>query len=279
VTRAASRAAVNEPSKALHVAPHPDDEALGAPATLLQLVDQGWRVVNVVVSLGHAGEQDRRRREAVCASERAGFEVQVLEPPSRTSESDDAARTQRELVETLQVMLHHGVDVVVGPSPHDGHPAHERAGRALRDAIEATGRATTWWMWGLWADLPFPSIYVPYGEAMRERVEQVLDAHAGEVGRNDYRRLASGRASANAVLGSERVFGYGSGQASTEPYAELLTEVGFDGNTWRLGAPRCFDPRAPFAGEPLEEISWWLHASSVHGIRRASPSQGERDQR
>jgi len=30
----------------LHLAPHPDDEALGAPATLLALRDAGHRVIN-----------------------------------------------------------------------------------------------------------------------------------------------------------------------------------------------------------------------------------------
>ena len=36
----------------VHVAPHPDDEALGCPGALLHLLDRGWKVVSVLASLG-----------------------------------------------------------------------------------------------------------------------------------------------------------------------------------------------------------------------------------
>ena len=57
----------------------------------------------------------------------------------------------------------------------------------------------------------------------------ILEAYEGELERNDYRRLLAGRATTNAVLGSERVFGFGSPAASPLPYAEVLTEVRSDG--------------------------------------------------
>ena len=36
----------------LAVSPHPDDELLGAGATLMALRDAGWRVINLAASLG-----------------------------------------------------------------------------------------------------------------------------------------------------------------------------------------------------------------------------------
>src|SRR5581483_1293741 len=63
----------------LHVAPHPDDELLGAGATLMALRDAGWRVVNLACSLGRPEHAARRRAELVEACRLAGFELRI--PP------------------------------------------------------------------------------------------------------------------------------------------------------------------------------------------------------
>ena len=44
----------------LHLSPHPDDEVLGAGATLLGLRDAGHRVINLACSLGRPEQQERR---------------------------------------------------------------------------------------------------------------------------------------------------------------------------------------------------------------------------
>ena len=75
----------------VHVAPHPDDEALGSPGALLHLKDRGWRVVSVFASLGLPDQWERRRAEAEEASRRAGFEPVFLDPPLRISRHDDLA--------------------------------------------------------------------------------------------------------------------------------------------------------------------------------------------
>jgi LmbE family N-acetylglucosaminyl deacetylase len=233
---------------AVHVSPHPDDEAMGAPATLLQLVDAGWRVVNVVATLGRdPGEHARRRAEAERAASVGGWELRVV--PSLVAAAD----------------LH--ADVWMSPSPHDGHPAHERVARELRDLIEGSGAPARWWMWGGWADLPMPSLYVPFGDDLLQRAMAVLDLYGGELARNDYRRLLTARATANAVLGSERVFGFGAAAASSEPYAELLTEAQFDGASWWLGAPRLWTEADALVAPTAEDVAWWLRAPSVRDAR------------
>jgi LmbE family N-acetylglucosaminyl deacetylase len=241
---------------AVHLSPHPDDETLGAPATLLQLLDADWQVVNVVATLGRELTQHARRRaEAEHAAAIAGWELRVV-----ASVGDLA---------TLRP------DVWISPSPHDGHPTHERVARELRDLIERSGAPSRWWMWGGWADLPMPTMYVPFGESLLERALHVLDAYAGELARNDYRRLLRARATANAVLGSERVFGFGAAAASPASYAELLTEVVFDGSTWALGPPRIWSADAELVDPTAEDIGWWLHAPSVREARvRASGPVG-----
>ena len=122
------------------------------------------------------------------------------------------------------------MDLLVAPSPHDGHHEHERVGRAARDAVHARREATPprLWLWGLWADLPWPTLYHGFDEPLMQRTIHVLEAHEGELERNDYRALVRARATANRVLGAERVFGWGAA-ARPQPYAELLTEVVLDG--------------------------------------------------
>jgi LmbE family N-acetylglucosaminyl deacetylase len=237
----------------VHLAPHPDDEVLGAPATLLRLKDAGHRVVNAACSLGRPEQRERRRAEAEEACARAGFELLVLDG------LDGVPDVVRE------------ADLVVAPSPHDGHPSHEAVGRAARDALAADG-APRLWLWGLWADLPLPTLRVAFGEDELTRATHALRAHAGEVARNDYVALLRARAVAARVLGAERVFGFGT-PGRPGAYAELLTEVAFAAGEWWAGAPREPDPAAPLAPVPRERpLGWWLAAPSFRDRLAAASS-------
>src|SRR3954465_12741420 len=89
----------------LHVAPHPDDETLGAPATLRALREGGERVVNLLVSLGRPADHARRRAEAREAARRLDGELIVHEPPLAISTRDDRATAQATLTATLRELL------------------------------------------------------------------------------------------------------------------------------------------------------------------------------
>lgn len=245
----------------LHLAPHPDDEAIGAPATLLALRASGHRVINLACSLGREEQRERRRAEVTEACGRAGFELVVTDPPLAISRGDDLAAAQQRLTEqTLELVAAERVDLVVSPSPHDRHHGHEVVGRAVRDAVRETG--TRWWMWALWGELPLPTLYFGFDEPLLARALRVLEAHAGELLRMDYPQLVRGRAAAARVLGSERVFGWGS-RMRPEPLAELLTETAFVDGDFTAGPPRVLDPADPLPalarGRPL---GWWLDAPS-----------------
>jgi LmbE family N-acetylglucosaminyl deacetylase len=219
-------------STVLHVAPHPDDEALGAPVTLLLLRRSGWTVVNLLASLGRPEDEARRRDEALDAAGRAGFELAL--PDGREVGARIAS-----FVEDRAPAL------VVSPWLHDGHPSHERVARATADALAAFPSPPVWWQWGLWADLRHPTLYVPFGDEVLAEAQHVLAAHSGELARNDYARLLQARAITHAVLGSERVFGFGSARASSLPYAELLTEQRRVHGEWRTEPARILDPACP----------------------------------
>ena len=230
----------------VHVSAHPDDEALGAPATLLLLRRAGWTVVHALVGLGRSADHERRRREAVDAAQRGGFELVLPETPFAIASTDDLDAAQPRVTEWLRHLLtERAPTIVVSASLHDAHPGHEVVARATKAAITAVPQPTAWWTWGLWADLPSPNVYVPFGDDVLAEAQHVLAAYAGELERNDYARLLEARATANAVLGSERVFGFGSARASVEPYAELLAELVSTDGRWHPGTARVFDATDP----------------------------------
>lgn len=217
------------PGTVVHVSPHPDDEILGCGATLLGLRRAGWRVVNLACSLGRPADQSRRQAELAASLRLLGFEGRQADPAVPLA--DSLVTAVREL----------GAAIVASPHPGDGHPAHRAAGRAVADAGPRLG-AVRWWAWGLWADLPEPNLYVPWDEDRRVELAAALACHAGELARNRYDELLPARGRVHAVLGSERVFGYGRPAASDQPYADLLTEAVYTGERWEPTPPRVLWP-------------------------------------
>jgi LmbE family N-acetylglucosaminyl deacetylase len=256
--------AAAHPITVLHLAPHPDDEAIAAAATLLALREAGHVVVNAACSLGHAEDADRREAEVREACRRADFALELPPHPIGISAGDDMAAAEAELTAwTEDLIRRHEPRLVVSPSPHDGHHGHEVVGRAARNAVAADRDVPLWWwMWGLWADLPLPTLYCGFDDRRLGAVLRVLGAHAGELARNDYAALVRARAIANRVLGSERVFGFGA-EMQPQPYAELLTEATVRDGAWLAGEPRALDPDAPLADAPGSvPLGWWLDQPS-----------------
>lgn len=225
----------------LHVSPHPDDEAIAAGMTLSALASRGWQVVNLLIGAGSSGDQVRRFAEAAEASRRAGYVLEI--------DDDIPAAVER-----------HRPVLVISPQPHDAHPAHEAVGRRVREVLAAMADPPPWWMWGLWAELAVPTLYLPFGDADLAHALDVLSAYAGELDRNDYRRVLRGRAASNTVLGSERVFGFGSSAASDQPYAELLTEAVRRDGRWFAGTRRVVDFASPLGDRTgsTEVLDEWI---------------------
>ncbi len=205
----------------LHLSPHPDDEVLGAGATLLGLRDAGHRIINLACSLGRPDQHERRRAEVTDACERAGFELVIHDPPLALSLDDDAFAARKLLGATVERLIaEERVDLLISPDRDDAHHAHKTVAAVARTA------GVTWWTWGLWRDLARPTIFSPFGEGRLAQLQQVLGAHRGEVDRNDYHDLLRSRAISARILGAERVFGFGSERRADEPYAELLADGG-----------------------------------------------------
>lgn len=242
----------------LHLSPHPDDEALGAPATLLGLRDGGWHVVNALASLGHEEDRERRTAEAQEAARRSGFELVLPETLVPISSDADPGSSGAALAGVVGNLIErYDPALVVAPATTDAHHGHRIVGLGVELALLAAGRQITWWAWSVWSELPDPTLYVPFDDRRLDEALYVLAAYAGELDRNPYDRLVRGRSEANVVLGSERLFGFGASVASPLPFAELLTELTPKGGRFIRGAARLVD-----LDEPL--------GSHVPGSRRSS---------
>ena len=223
---------------ALHLAPHPDDELLGCGGTLLRLLDAGWTVVNLGCSLGRPGQHERREAELRDACRRAGLELRLPAAPIAMSTGDDLAAAQEALVSEIAAAiaeLHPAL--VLGPSPHDGHPGHEVVGRATYAALQVGAVRPRWWIWTLWGHAPTPSLFVPLDDRVMQRTADALAAHRGELARTEYGRLLRARSEVAAVAGAEQVFGWGAAGERTA-YAEVLTELLTERGGWLLARPR-----------------------------------------
>lgn len=246
---------------ALHLAPHPDDELIGAPATLLFLRDAGFRIVNLACSLGRLVDRERRRSELTEACRRIGFNLEIVEPPAEISSGDELSASEayltqvaREHVERLRP------SIVLSPSPHDGARGHELVGRVARNVLR--GGKSRWWMWGVWAELPLPTIVTLFSEERLDEILSALAAHTGELGRNDYRVLVRSRAEANSILAAERVFGFGA-EGLNAPLAEVVTEAIPVGDQFMLGAPRVLSADNVLDPPTKIAIDSWLDSRSV----------------
>ena len=110
----------------LHLSPHPDDEVLGAGATLLGLRDAGHRIINLACSLGRPDQHERRRAEVTDACERAGFELVIHDPPLGLSLDDDAFAARKLLGATVERLIaDEHVELLISPDRDDAHHAHK----------------------------------------------------------------------------------------------------------------------------------------------------------
>ncbi len=264
----------------LHVAPHPDDEALGAPCTLLRLVDAGARVVVVACGLGRPSDHARRLRELQEATVTGGFELLVRDPPAALASNDDLFAAQAALTPWLVDLINaHDADLVVSPQLYDVHPAHEAVARAVRDAVPGARRPPVWWAWGIWADLHAPTLLIPTPEDVVEQALVVLSRYTGEVARNDYPDMLRAVRRLGAIRGVERVLGFGSAALSGVRYAELLTEVGLVDGRWRFGVSRVAqEPTLPqrWAGTASGVVQGYaMPIGAIHGRSSGGGGRGE----
>lgn len=248
---------------------HPDDSSIGPPATLALLQAAGWEVIDFCCSLGGTDPDDQQRRlnEITEASKRAGIDLLLADPIAALNSKAHPERYESNLAKQIADQIQKlQPTLVIAPHPHELHPGHEVVARATLHALSAMPNPPILWCWNIWGDLPFPSLYIPFGQTVLDKLQYVLEAYEGELDRIPYWDMVRGRAVLNRALGSEKTFHFGAPLASDEPYAETLLELVHHDSKWFRGTPRVLDPQNPFMSPTDIDLTWWLNTPSARAI-------------
>lgn len=148
---------ITDVRRAVVVAPHPDDEVIGAAALIAALRRQGSAVAVIVVSDGAASHPNSvawpparltavRERESRHGLRRLGVRREAVTflrlPDGQLSAGADRCRAALH-----RALRRHGkVDLLVGPAIADAHPDHRAVARALR-YFRFGGRRLTYQVW------------------------------------------------------------------------------------------------------------------------------------
>ncbi len=135
------------------VAPHPDDETLGAGGLIADQRQRGVPVVAIAVTDGEAaysGVADlaaKRRIEQEKALDLLGVGRSAI---IRLSQPDSKLAAHEAELESHLAAVIGADDLVVAPWDLDGHPDHEACGRAARKVAYAAGASLVLYVFWTW---------------------------------------------------------------------------------------------------------------------------------
>lgn len=175
------------PASVLVIAPHIDDEVLGAGGTMLRLRDAGAAVTVVYI---YCGGNATRHREAEAARERAGWAALRF-----------AGLPDREKIPPATVLpgglLAGDWDEVYLPHPHDNHPAHLALPRLLLPQLTALPQPLPLLLYEVWTPL-LPTQIVDIS-AVLARKNELIGLFASQLADKDYPAASEGLARYRAL--------------------------------------------------------------------------------
>lgn len=191
---------VPEGSRAVVVAPHPDDEVLAVGGLLAQLAESGTPVELIAVTDGtasHRGSTEwpaerlaqARPRESLRALHRLGLDD--IEP-ARLGLPDGGLQALRAVLAARLVSLLRPRDVVFTTWRRDGHPDHEATGEACAMAAANAGarlvEVPVWgWHWSRPGDARMPwqhAFRLPLSEEAVRRKRAAVKAFTSQLQRD-----------------------------------------------------------------------------------------------
>jgi LmbE family N-acetylglucosaminyl deacetylase len=195
----------------LVVAPHPDDDVLGAGGTMAAASDQGKGIFSVYItdgggsprknqSISDAAMATHREKEALSALRAVGAVGGFfLKRRSEELAGELGRHTEKELREILQFIQPEEVFV---PAPYERHRTHQRCTRMSIDALRIAGnREMTLLGYSLWGSFwgEKKRVVRDISPFIKKKVEAVL-AHATQIEYKSYQQGILGRNNYEAIF-------------------------------------------------------------------------------
>jgi N-acetylglucosamine malate deacetylase 1 len=208
--------------------PHPDDECIIGALPYRLRRENGWRVVNLAVTLGSKlARQEERLQELRGACNYLEFELLVAGGTGFNKVYLETRRNQPDLWLEMTgwlaaCLMQLRPSLIVFPHNMDYNPTHLGTNLLVRHALWRTRAALSCWCLEteFWAAMDHPNLMV---ESTSEDVAELMGAlslHRGEVERNPYHWRLPAWMMDNVRRGSELLAGAGS-PAKPFPFATL----------------------------------------------------------
>ena len=195
----------------LVIAPHPDDDVLGAGGTMAAASDQGKGIFSVYITDGRGSpRKDQsisdeamaagREQEARSALQAVGaMGAFFLKRRSEELAGEMGKKTEKELTEIFQFMQ---PEEVFLPAPYERHRTHQRCTRISIDALRMAGDLKTtllgYSLWGsFWGEKK--RVVRDISPFIKKKVEAVL-AHASQIDYKSYQQGILGKNNYEAVF-------------------------------------------------------------------------------
>ena len=169
----------------LVVAPHPDDEAIGAGGTVHLLAAAGARVAVVIMARGDGGiapgadapSVEQRREESIASCQALGTLEPVFLDLKSSAIREDPGAAARVLADAVGEA---GADLVLVPSPLERHDTHRAC--LVAALLSGVGRpGATVWGYGAWDAVPaWPGVLEVDVTPARVAKTMAVRAHASQ---------------------------------------------------------------------------------------------------
>jgi len=185
----------------LVLAPHPDDETFGCGGTIRMLADRGVAVDVAFLTRGEHGlegsngSETEHQKLAETRSQEAQNACNVLGARSVffLGGSDMRVSEEPELAADIaQVLNQAAYQRIFCPWPHDAHSDHQATFQHLREAVIATNKNFSFWLYEVWKPLP-ANTFVPIDLTIDSK-RQAIDQYESQLAQLDYREAFLGLA-------------------------------------------------------------------------------------